>query len=664
MRRSAMKAISLQVAGLILCGCVSMPAGTPPSASPGQAHLQTRNVATIEQDGLLFRDLDRNGTLTPYEDWRRTPSQRAADLLARMTLQEKVGQMVVPNLFNADPQADGGTPGYVLPAAQGLIGGAQVTHFASSLSGTPRQLAEANNRIQALAEDTRLGIPATIASDPRHFFTVLFGASVDPGGFSRWPDPTGFGALGDAALVEKFGAIVARDYRATGFAMALSPQADLATEPRWPRTMGTFGEDAQTTARLVAAYIRGMQGSADGVAPGGVATVVKHFVGYSAAPEGFDGHNRYGRFSALTDEDLAAHLAPFEAAFGVHPAGVMPAYTIMTGVTFDGQTPEPVGAAFSDVLIRDQLRGKYGFAGVVLSDWAVTNDCGDVCMNGWPAGQKPGFAGLSMAWGVEDLTQPERFARAIRAGVDQFGGAMDPGPIAEAVQAGLVAEADVDRAVARILEQAFTLGLFEAPFVDPARAAVEAATAADMAAALDAQARSMVVLEDRQDFKIVAGQKVFLHGADAQAARAAGLVPVDDPAAADFALIRVDAPFETLHPQYIFGSLHHEGSLAFPSDHPALAVMEGLPAGLPLVVDAYLDRPAILTPLRDRASMLLADFGASDAALFDVLLGRRRAEGRLPFELPSSMAAVVAQDPGKPADSADPLYPLHYRKPG
>src|SRR5690606_2041567 len=186
-----------------------------------------------------------------------------------------------------------------LDAVEQAVAGRHVTSFISRLTAAPAILAEQNNAVQELAEQLRLGIPVTISTDPRNHFQYVLGASEVGGGFSQWPEPLGFAALGEPAVVREFADIARREYRAVGIHMTLSPQADLATEPRWGRQLGTFGSDAELTSRLAAAYVEGFQGDRDNAGHGGVLAVVKHFAGYGAQPEGFDAHNYYGRFADL-----------------------------------------------------------------------------------------------------------------------------------------------------------------------------------------------------------------------------------------------------------------------------------------------------------------------------------------------------------------------------
>lgn len=653
--------LAMLLAGAMLAGCATVPPAmtAPAPTQPAQLALTTRAVPLVRADGLTFRDLDRNGALTPYEDWRLTPQERAADLLGRMTLAEKAGQLMVGNLPGNAPPGQPAT-GYDRAGADTMIRQRLVTQAVSRLSVPARDLLAANNGLQEIAEAGRLGIPFLVTTDPRHGFTELAGASTTGGQYSQWPNGVGLAALRDPALTRAYADLVRDDLRATGFAMLLGPQIDLASEPRWPRNFDTFGEDAEVSAAQAEAYVIGLQGGAQGIAPGGVAAVVKHFAGYGASATGFDAHNYYGRESRVSAAEWPAQVRPFEGAFRAQPSSVMPAYSILLDLTINGQPVEAVGAGYSHHVLTDELRGRLGFTGVTLSDWAITADCGQVCRDGVPAGEMPSFATVSTAWGVEHLTRPQRFAKALAAGMDQFGGVDDPAPLIAAAEANLVPMEQIDAAVRRVLVRSFELGLFDAPFVAD-EAADSVGTAAEVAWGLRVQAESTVLLEADRTLALAPGTRVLLSGVAEDAARAAGLVPVSDPAQAQAAILRTRSPSEMLHPGYTFGAMHQEGSLAFPADHPARQFIDHLPAGLPLYAAVQLDRPAILTPIKARAQVLLATFGTGDAALLQVLTRQATPRGFLPFELPRTMAAVEAQLPGTPADSADPLYPLGYR---
>lgn len=616
----------------------------------------------VQLDGQRFRDLNRNGVVDPYEDWRLAAGQRARDLVGRMTLEEKAGVMMHGTARTGGPMGGVGFGAqYDTAANRALIDSAKVNSMITRLQGDPATLAAQNNILQRIAENTRLGIPLTISTDPRHHFQFVVGATTQSNGFSQWPEALGFGALGDTAVMRRFGDIARQEYRAVGIHMALSPQADLATEPRWGRIAGTFGEDAALAERLVQAYVSGFQHGTAGLDSGSVITVVKHWVGYGAAKEGFDSHSYYGRFATFPGKNLDYHIRPFLGAFRANAAGMMPTYSILQDAAWGGSPIEPVGAGYNKQLLTDMLRGRYGFHGVVVTDWGVTRDCEEKCRNGAPPGERPSFADVAMPWGVEALPMRARFVKAVLAGVDQFGGTERADMLVEAVRAGELTEAQLDTSVVRVLTQKFELGLFDNPYVNVDATTRTVGTAAFQAAAFDAQRRALVLLENKGKLLPLRGAKrVYLHGVSAEAATRAGLTVVTDPGQAEIAIVRLSAPFERLHPQYVFGQFLHEGSLAFKDGDPDYEAFKRVSALVPTIATVYLDRPAVLTPLTERARALLGNFGVSDQALLDVLTGRARPEGTLPFELPSSMAAVEAQLPDVPHDSRAPLYRIGF----
>lgn len=642
---------ALAVLGVALSGCAS----APPSNTEGaaiQPELGVRSAAVLTVGGLRFRDLNRDGRLNPYEDWRLAPGARADDLTARMTVHEKAGLMV-----HASPPTVGGVlrAEWDLSGVENMIRNQEIRFLIHRVSGNDAgALAEANNAVQAVAEASRLGIPLTISSDPRNHFQTTFGLSVAAGAFSQWPETTGFAAIGDVDLVRRFGQVASAEYRAIGVRMALSPMADLATEPRWPRVSGTFGDDPRVVSDMVGAYIEGFQGGASGLGPQSVAAVVKHWVGYGAQPEGYDAHNPYGRDIVFPAGRFQDHLDAFDGAFRARVAGVMPTYARPPeGLTINGRPAERVAAGFSRQMLTELLREDRGFDGVILTDWKVTDDCLEDCEAG-----TLDYRRVGMPWGVETLSKTERFAKAIEAGVDQFGGVADTGIIVDLVESGRIPEARIDRSVRRLLIQTFELGLFENPYVDPEAARRIVGSPEHRAEALEAQRRSLVLLENRDSILPLRSEatKVWLWKVSPDEARARGFTVVEDPAEADVALVRIATPF-TSHPAYFFGQRHHEGPLDFPADNADLQAVQRASAAVPTIVSVYLDRPAVLTQIKPLARALIGEFGASDAAFFDVVTGRTTPGGRLPFELPSSMTEVQAQAPDAASDTSRPLYP-------
>jgi beta-glucosidase len=624
-------------------------------------------------DGLTFKDLNKNGKLDPYEDWRLPAEARVADLVQRLSLEELAGLMVHGTLPSIGPMAPLGVgKEYDLVKVRQFIAEDHVNTFITRLNGSAEFFAKQNNEVQTIAEASRWGIPVTISSDPRHHFEQVLGATMQDRAFSMWPEPLGFAALNDPELTRRFGDVVRQEYEAVGIRESLAPQADLATEPRWARINGTFGEDADTAKGMVEAYVAGIQNGADGLNPGSVVAVVKHWAGYGAAKDGWDGHNYYGRYADFSGHNFAQHLIPFTGAFTAHVGSVMPTYSVLQDVAIDGKPLEQVGAGFNHQLLSDLLRGQYGFHGVIVSDWAITNDCSEACRNGTAAGVKPTPAEIGMPWGVETLTKAQRFAKAINAGVDQIGGTEQSNIIVEDVHKGLISEARVREAASGILLQKFQIGLFEQPYVDEAKAAVIAGNRDFVAEGQAAQARAVVLLENGrvpatgQPLLPVTpkNKKIYLYGVSAKAAEAVGFIVVTDAAQADLAIIRAPAPYESEHPNFFFGSRQHEGRLAFTEQDAAYAELLRVGPMVPTVFLTTLERPLILTNVQPHATALLGDFGISDEPLFALITGKVAPGGHLPFELPSSVEAVKEQKSDRPHDSQSPLFPfgfgLHY----
>ncbi|MDN2701143.1 glycoside hydrolase family 3 C-terminal domain-containing protein [Janthinobacterium sp. SUN100] len=660
-----MKPMARMVAGCVATLALAACGNDTVSEEYTQPVFGATTYSQLKVDGYTFKDMNRNGKIDPYEDWRLSAEARADDLLSRMSLDEKAGLMMhgtAPTV--SDPSGIGLGGAYDLTALQDLIVKQYVNTFITRMAGDTANMASQYNKVQEISETSRHGIPVSISTDPRHHFQYTVGASAGTKGFSQWPETLGLAAIGDDALVRRFGDIARQEYLAVGITQALSPQADLATEPRWSRINGTFGEDADLAKRMVQHYIEGFQDGNTGLHDGSVVAVVKHWVGYGATKEGFDGHNYYGRYMTYPGNNFAYHVKPFEGAFTAKAASVMPTYALPDGnITIDGIALEQVAAGFSKTMLTDLLRGKYGFEGVILSDWGITSDCDANCRNGTPAGVAPSFIGFGTPWGMENATKAERYVKAVTAGMDQFGGVTEAPYLTQAVQRGQLTEARINASARRILIQKFKQGLFEHPFVDAAKAATTVGKADFIEAGLEAQRRSLVLLENKDKVLPLAAtvKKVYLYGIDAAVAKQYGYTVVATPQEADVALLRVAAPYEILHPNYIFGSMQHEGRLNYvDGDADYEAIKNAAKFAPKTVVTVYLDRPAILGNVQDKASAILANFGVSDGALFDVLTGKAKPQGKLPFELPSSMAEVQVQKSDVPYDTAHPLYKFGY----
>ena len=598
------------------------------------------NSPSSTSSPLPFRDLNKNGRLDPYEDPSLSIEERVADLLAQMTLAEKAGLMFHAIAgVNPDGTLEPPPGRFSRMAITQVVTDQHLTHFnVHALPETVRAV-EWHNRLQAVAEGTRLGIPVTISSDPRHAFSDNPLTSFMASHFSQWPEQHGFAAIDDEAVVEEFGDIARQEYVAVGIRVALHPMADLATEPRWSRANGTFGEDAHVSARLTAAYIRGFQGPQLGKES--VACMTKHFPGGGPQMDGEDAHFPYGREQVYPGNNFDYHLIPFEAAFAAGTAQIMPYYGMPIGTQY-----EEVGFGFSKGVITDLLRNHYGFDGIVCSDWGLVTDK-----------EIMGHTMFARAWGVEHLSPLERVKKVIEAGVDQFGGEECPELVVELVQSGQISEERIDESVRRLLREKFRLGLFDNPYLNVEESLANVGKAEFRAAGALAQRKSIVLLKNgkgaaRPVLPLTGRPKLYIEKINPAVAAEYGDV-VETIAAADLAILRLQAPWEPRDGDFL-ARLFHDGDLDFkePEKSRILAIL----AQVPTIVDIYLDRPAVIPEIAEQSAALLANFGASDNALLDVIFGQFAPTGKLPFELPSSMEAVRNQKEDLPYDSENPLF--------
>ncbi len=592
-------------------------------------------------DGFGYRDLNKNGKLDIFEDTRQPIEARVEDLLRQMTPAEKAGMLFFNgSVINTDGSIED-DPG---PPGPGGVASTQMTdqkmnHFNLWAIPAPQVVAIWYNNLQRFAEQTRLGIPVTIASDPRnHFSPNIFAMAAND--FSQWCETLGFGAIGDPDLVRQFAEIVRQEYLAVGIRVALHPQVDLATEPRWPRINGTFGEDAQLAALLTKAYIRGFQGERLG--PDSVACMTKHFPGGGPQNEGLDPHFEFQKGQIYPGNNLYYHLIPFEAAFAAQTAAIMPYY----GIPID-QTDENVAMSFNKAIITGLLREKYRYDGVVCTDWGLITDS-DVAGSIWPA----------RAWGVEHLSEVARVQKVLDAGVDQFGGESRPELVLELMRNGQISNERIDQSIRRLLRQKFQLGLFDNPFVDTDKVPQVLGRPDFVKAGAASQRQAVTLLKNENSILPLQAQpKIYVENIDAAVAAQYGQV-VTTPADANLAILRLNTPWYPVETKNPFARGFHHGDLDFKGE--AKAEILALLRAVPTIVVLYLDRPAVIPEINAAAKGLLGEFGASDEAVLDVIFGKANPRGKLPFELPSSMDAVRNQKPDVPYDSEQPLYPFGF----
>ena len=406
-------------------------------------------VKLIQVDGYAFKDLNKNGLLDLYEDWRQDTETRAADLASQMTLDEAAGLMVYDGGLgnNISSKLDETQIAALDNGVRGVQNGA-TTYSAEDL-------AEWSNAMQAYAESSDHGIPVMFCSDPRN---SGWGISL-----SYYPDNLALAATFDPDMAQEAAEQLSKEYRALGIGTLLGPQTDIDSEPRWGRNTGAFGEDPALSRDMVNAAISGFQSTYDetgsdlGWGEDSINTLMKHFPGDGAAQGGREAHDATGSYNIYPGDSFETHLIPFidgglnlDSVTG-SASGTMLSYSIAWSE--DEEYGELVGSAFSEYKI--QLLRSYGYDGVICTDWQVIDDNGK-------------------NWGVEDLTVAERVQKALEAGVDQFGG----GSMIEEIRAGiqLLAEdmgeeeatARLQESARRLLRNYFDIGLFENPYLDVA----------------------------------------------------------------------------------------------------------------------------------------------------------------------------------------------------
>lgn len=440
-------------------------------------------VELIQVDGYAFKDLNNNGVLDPYEDWRLDDEVRAANLASLLSVEDIAGLMLYSS--------------HVMSVSEELAeneiefldnGGRAVLNAANAASIT--DTVKWNNAMQAYVEGTSFGIPVITSSDPR------------TGGVSGIPSNLALAATFDPELIQEMGNLTSIEYRLLGIGTLLGPQIDLATEPRWNRIAGTFGEDPALARDLTSAFVNGVQSTFDengndlGWGHESLTAMIKHWPGDGAAEGGRESHSVRGNGAVYPGGQFDTHLIPFvDGGFNLDGStesavSVMASYSIAFGE--DDEFGELVGSAFSEYKINELLRGQYGFDGVVTTDWSVISDLEGGFLPGKP-------------YGVYDLTKEERALKAILAGSDQFGGLNDLDVVVGAYEIG-VEELGEEEMIARfeesgvrILRGFFNIGLFENPYVDLAKAESTVLSEEFQEKAYEAQLRSVVMLKNSND---------------------------------------------------------------------------------------------------------------------------------------------------------------------
>ncbi|TSD64900.1 glycoside hydrolase family 3 protein [Inquilinus sp. KBS0705] len=492
----------------------------------------TSGVKILTVDGLAFKDMNKNGKLDKYEDWRLPVDVRAKDLASKLTVDQIAGLMLYSRhqMIPAAPvgpfagfyggksfQESGAKPYDLSDQQKAFLEKDNVRHVLITSVQSPEIAAQWNNNAQAFVEGIGFGIPANNSSDPRNgtLATAEFNAGAG-GNISMWPGSLGMAATFDPAVTQNFGHIAAQEYRALGIATALSPQVDIATDPRWNRVSGTFGEDPELAADMARAYIDGFQTSTgDKEISGGwgynsVNAMVKHWPGGGAGEGGRDAHYGFGKYAVYPGNNFTQHFIPFtQGAFKLKgktgmAAAVMPYYTI--SYKQDTKNHENVANNYNKYIINDLLRTKYKYDGVICTDWLVTGD--ETVINSFLSGK---------SWGMEKATLAERHYKILMAGVDQFGGNNDAAPVLEAYQMGVkehgepFMRARFEQSAVRLLRGIFRTGLFENPYLDAEATKKTVGNADFMAAGYQAQLKSIVMLKNKANvLPLQTGKTVYV----------------------------------------------------------------------------------------------------------------------------------------------------------
>ena len=596
-------------------------------------------VKILKIDGEIFRDLNKNNSLDVYEDHRLDSKLRSDDLLNKMTIEEKVGQMFHPP-FTLKPDIwmliyEIAIRGNKSTEAQILFD--NISHFNLYGNPSPAELANKINHFQEIASRSRLGVPITISSDPIHEVPKGGGvASFSVDGFSKWPSQLGFAATNNSLIIENFAQIVKEEYLAVGIRTALHPMSDLATDPRWARNFGTFGSNALLSSDMTIAYMNGFQGNT--INSESVLTMVKHFPGGGPQQNGLDPHLYSGRNQTYPGNNFDYHLIPFKDAINNNLKVIMPYYGIPIG-----QTNEDVAMAYNEYILTDLLREELGFSGVICSDWGIIT---------------------GRHWGVDELSIADRYEKSINAGIDQYGGETETSYLIKLIKENIISEGRINESVKRILVNKFELGLFDDPYVDENKIKDRVNTKKSIEAGLDAQRKSIVLLENNGALPLKKGMKIFVDGLDSNIAKDFGVL-VKDPSDADVIIMYIHTVFNGNQESGLnrvfdnfLSTLFPNGDLNFNSEiHTRV---ENYSKDKELIVVVDLNRPAILEDIKKLSSSLIGTFGVSDQIMFEGIFGEFSPTGKLPFEIPSSMESVLNQKEDVPDDSLNPTYEMGY----
>ena len=584
--------------------------------------LGTTSVKLLSADSLEFKDLNKNGVLDPYEDWRLAPEERAEDLIVQMTAEEKAAQMVHLTLVTLKESW-----------FKDLNVGFALAY--TYLAENPEQAGKLTNQLQALSEESRLGIPLVMSMDSVIGASWVNGATI-------LPDQITLAAAGDVEIVRKLAAIQREEMKALGVRMSLSPVADIATDPRWGRVQECFGEDAETATEMVVAAIEGLQ-DGNSLTSGSVIACVKHFPGSGAQTAGVDGTPL-----VFDDESFKMHLGIFEAAIKAGAAAIMPyGYS---QVPFLGGDAVDNYAHESSTVITDLLRGKMGYTGIIQTDWGLNH------------------------------------VVAAQAGADVLGGAgqREIKKLAE----NLGQDVLNDR-VRRILIAKFELGIFENPYVNVEDITKIVGSEEHISSVLNAASKAMTMVK-YENAAPLAGQKLIVAGSlaeDVAALSSGWKIPEYSGTSILAALIEkagkenitfIGDDVSRVASSYPEGTMAvvvvgeqsgtHEPSwgtstLLFPDVQ--VDMVKALKAsGVRVVTVVIMNRAYVMTEIAENSDCVMLAYRpgatAGAKAIASALYGETPITGKTPFQIPADMNQVLLQKEDYAKGIVDPLYDYDY----
>ena len=601
----------------------------------GQPEIEAAKKGVLTVDGKQFRDLNGNKSLDIYEDWRKSVSQRVADLVSKMTLAEKAGLMMI----NTHTPIANPIDGKYVAENDPLIVGQNMRYVIFRQTPTVDVIAKYTNQLQELGEASRLGIPVVVTSNPRnHASTDYTNIAASEGQHSFWPGPLGFAAAGDTNAVKEFSEIAAKEWRAAGIRKVYGYTADLATDPLWARIEDTFGENPVVASNMIYNLIKGFQGEKLGT--DSVAITVKHFPGGGARDNGLDPHFVEGKFNPYPTEGslLKYHIPPFKAAIKANVSSIMPYYAYPSNDSADQGLPwysedqqfEEAGFALNDAILDGFLRGGLSFKGYVNSDTGAVGD---------------------NAWGAESLTPEQKVAKAINAGTDIISGSSEPKLIINAVNTGLLLEEAVNESITLLLTEMMNLGLFEDPYVDAQHALDVVANPEVQELAYEAHLKSIVLLRNDKNLLPLKDAKI----------KGAKLYVEMFPNGKDG--VNTKGLIETIKkhdPSIIITDKLEEATYAYIYVKPVQSnwdnnprIIVGTETGItnidriidiqktvPTITAVNMTNPWVLDEIEPNAAALISTFGTKAEAIVDVIRGKYNPTGELPFALPASMEAV------------------------